>query len=232
MISIIIPTLNEEKYLGKLLKSIKEQGRDDVEIIVADADSQDKTPEIAKKYGCKVVKGGLPAVGRNAGAKAAKGDILIFADADVVFPNDFFKKGLLEFEERKLEVASVMLNLEGRSFQLRMDIFYNIPILLLEKILPHGAMTIIVRKKIFNTVGGFDESVMFAEDLYFVREAAKKGKFGILRSIRILTTPRRYLKDGAFSTYVKFILVEFYMFFLGPVRSDIFKYRFDHYHKE
>lgn len=232
MISVIIPALNEEKYLGKLLESIKEQKRDDVEVIVADADSQDKTLEIARRYGCKVVKGGLPAVGRNAGAKVAKGDLLIFADADIVLPRDFFEKGLSEFADRKLEVASVLLNLEKRSYQLEMDIFYNIPVLLLEKILPHGAMTIIVRKKIFDTVGGFDESVRIAEDLYFVRQAAKHGKFGLLRSVRILTTPRRYLKDGIFTTYIKFILVEFYMFFLGPVRSDIFKYRFDHYHKE
>ena len=232
MISIIIPALNEEKYIGKILKSIKEQGRDDVEIIVADAGSEDKTREIAQQYGCKIVDGGLPAVGRNAGAKVAKGDILIFADADVVFPGDFFEKGLFEFEERKLGIASVLLDLEGRSYQLRMDIFYNIPILLLEKILPHGAMTIIVRRKIFDKVGGFDESVMFAEDLYFVRQAAKEGKFGLLRSVRILTFPRRYLKDGVFPTYVKFLLVELYMFFLGPVRSDIFRYRFDHYHKE
>ncbi len=231
MISVIIPALNEEKYLGKLLKSIKEQGRDDVEVIVADAGSEDKTREIAQQYGCKIVNGGLPAVGRNSGAKVAKGDILIFADADILFPEDFFEKGLLEFRERKLGVASVLLELEG-SYQLRMEIFYNIPAVLLEKILPHGAMVIIVKREIFNKIGGFDESVRIAEDMYFVRQAAKHGKFGLLRSVRILTSPRRYLKDRATLTYLKFLLVDLHMLFLGPVRSDIFRYRFDHYHKE
>ena len=67
--SIIIPTYNEEEYLPVLLDSIKEQDFDDYEIIVADANSTDKTVEIAKDYGCIVVEGGLPAVGRNNGAK-------------------------------------------------------------------------------------------------------------------------------------------------------------------
>ncbi len=74
MISIIIPTLNEEKYLPKLLRSIKEQDfKEELEIIVADANSEDKTREIAKKFSCKIVEGGLPAKARNEGAKIAKG---------------------------------------------------------------------------------------------------------------------------------------------------------------
>ena len=69
ILSIIIPTYNEEEYLPVLLESIKEQSFDDYEVIVADANSTDKTREIAKEYGCIVVDGGLPAVGRNNGAR-------------------------------------------------------------------------------------------------------------------------------------------------------------------
>ena len=77
-ISIIIPTLNEARFLPKLLESIKKQTFTDYEVIVADAGSKDKTLEIAKKYGARIVKGGFPAEGRNAGARAAKGDFLFF----------------------------------------------------------------------------------------------------------------------------------------------------------
>ena len=70
MLSIIIPTLNEEKLLSLLLKEIKKQNFLDYEIIVADANSGDKTVEIAKSFGCKIVKGGLPPKGRNEGAKS------------------------------------------------------------------------------------------------------------------------------------------------------------------
>ena len=74
-ISIIIPTYNEEDYLPALLKSIQRQNFKDLEVIVADAHSTDKTLEIAKKYNCKIVPGGLPAVGRNNGAKIAQGEL-------------------------------------------------------------------------------------------------------------------------------------------------------------
>ena len=59
MISVIIPTLNEEEYLPVVLRSVKRQGIKDLEIIVADAASKDRTVEIAKSFGCKVVKGGI-----------------------------------------------------------------------------------------------------------------------------------------------------------------------------
>lgn len=70
MLSIIVPALNEEKYLPILLSQIKKQNfNSDSEIIVADAGSKDKTVEIARNYGCKIIPGGLPARGRNEGAK-------------------------------------------------------------------------------------------------------------------------------------------------------------------
>ena len=100
MLSIIIPTLNEEKYLPLLLKEIKKQNSADYEIIVADAGSEDKTIEIAKNYGCKIIPGGLPARGRNEGAKIAQGDIFLFMDADNIFlPPEFLKNLLEEFKK-------------------------------------------------------------------------------------------------------------------------------------
>src|SRR3989344_7129004 len=105
MLSIIIPTLNEEKYLPKLLDSIKNQGFKDYEIIVADHSSKDKTRQIAKKYGCRIVNGGKPPIARNNGAKIAKGNILFFIDADCIIGKDFFKKSLNEIGGKNLDVA-------------------------------------------------------------------------------------------------------------------------------
>src|SRR5437870_493328 len=86
-ISIIIPSLNEEQSLPLLLQSIKKQTIQPKEIIVADAFSTDKTRSIAKKFNCTVINGGLPGKGRNAGAKVATQDILLFLDADVILPS-------------------------------------------------------------------------------------------------------------------------------------------------
>lgn len=72
MLSIIIPTLNEEKYLLILLSEIRKQNFIDYEIIVADAVSEDRTIEIARSFNCNIIKGGLPAKGRNEGTKLPK----------------------------------------------------------------------------------------------------------------------------------------------------------------
>lgn len=92
MLSIIIPALNEEKFIPLLLESIKKQDFQDYEIIVADAGSKDKTVEISKNYNAAIVMGGLPAKGRNEGAKIARGDLFLFLDADVILPEYFFPR--------------------------------------------------------------------------------------------------------------------------------------------
>jgi len=84
--SVIIPTRNEEEYVGKALKSVIRQtvSRKEMEIIVCDAESSDKTVKTARKYADKIIvkKTRNPAQGRNLGAKIAKGEILMFLDAD------------------------------------------------------------------------------------------------------------------------------------------------------
>jgi glycosyltransferase involved in cell wall biosynthesis len=104
-VSIIIPTYNEEEYLPNLLTSIQRQGYDDLEVIIADAHSMDKTIEIAESFGCKIVPGGLPAVGRNNGAKAASGELLLFLDADSVLTNNYISSAVEEFELHNLGIA-------------------------------------------------------------------------------------------------------------------------------
>ena len=75
-LSVIIPTLNEIAYLPQLLDALAKQTRLPDEIIVADAGSKDGTAELAQSRGVRFVHGGMPAVGRNAGARAAKGHAL------------------------------------------------------------------------------------------------------------------------------------------------------------
>ena len=232
MLSIIIPTLNEEEYLVKLLQSIQKQDYQDFEIIVADAGSQDRTIEIAKEYGCKIVEGGLPGPGRNKGARVAQGSLLFFVDADVEFPEGAFQKILQEFSSRELGVASFLLLAKKRTHRIIFHAFYNVPILLGEKIIPHGAMGILVTKEIFDIVGGFDETIELAEDHHFVREAAKHAKFGLFRSVKLTVSSRRFETDGWVKTYIKFLAAGIHMIFRGPPKSDLFKYQFDHYEKK
>ena len=81
-LSVVIPTLNEEATLPGLLDALGAQSRPPDEIIVADAGSTDGTPELARARGARLVRGGRPGPGRNAGARAAVGDLLLFLCAN------------------------------------------------------------------------------------------------------------------------------------------------------
>ena len=231
MLSIIIPTLNEENYLPLLLDSIKKQNfNGNYEIIVADADSTDNTIEIAKNYGCKITKGGLPARGRNEGSKIAKSNIFLFMDADNIFlPEKFFERLLVEFKKRKLGVASFPICPNGKKID---KFFYGIYNNFVNSTqIPYATNAVLVKKEIFEKVGGFDEEVKLAEDHYFAKMAAKFAKFGFIKTEPVLTSSRRFERDGRLKTYLKYIFAGVYMLFWGPVKSDIFKYRFNHYSK-
>jgi len=233
MLSIVIPTLNEEDYLAKLLESIKNQEFNDYEIIIADAGSKDKTLNIAKKFGCRVIKGGSPAKGRNAGAKVAKGSLFLFLDADVVLKNKTLAKALKEFKKKKLKIATFFLLPSGKKKtpKFLFTFFYNLPIFLLEKILPHAAMGILVERKLFFKLGGFDEKVFLAEDHDLARRAKKLGrlaKYGIIKSAPIYVSDRRFREDGWLKTGFKYLFCEGHMILIGPVKKDLFKYKYTH----
>src|SRR3989304_5649057 len=100
MLTIIVPTKNEEACLPILLESIKWQSIQPEEIIIADAFSEDSTRSVAESFGAKVIGGGLPGSGRNKGAQVAKTKYLLFLDADVVLNDtDFLSESLNEIIE-------------------------------------------------------------------------------------------------------------------------------------
>lgn len=232
MLSIIIPTLNEENYIPFLLESIKKQSlNDNFEVIFSDGGSEDNTVEIAEKNGCKVIskRANLPAIGKNNGANNARGDLIFFIDADVVLPENFLENALAEFKKRNLEAASFYLKSENKFHNFLFHLLYNLPAKITEKIFPQAMNIILVKKDIHQKIGGFDEEIRLGEELDYVRRGAEIGKFGILRSVKILASTRRYQQDGWFRTWFKYFLCQLHMIFLGPVKSDIFKYRFNHY---
>ncbi len=231
MLSIIIPTLNEEKNLSVILSCINKEKIKDLEIIIADAGSKDKTIEIAKSFNCVVTGGGLPAKGRNKGAKIAKGDTFLFLDADLKLSKNFVKKSLKCFLKEKLSIASFPIYPQKNNIYLNpftLNLLYNYPQRLLERIFPLGAMGIMVKKDVFEKVGGFDETIKLSEDHCFVQDCSKIGKFGTLECSNIYMPIRRFERDGYFRTGIKYLLCTLHMIFIGPVRSDILKYTFDY----
>ena len=105
-ISFIIPTLNEEKVIEKLLRNLREIKTIPYEIIVSDGKSTDRTLDIARPLADKIVENATGqrqtiGQGRNEGAKAASGDVLVFLDADVRVPepDKFFQRALAHFAD-------------------------------------------------------------------------------------------------------------------------------------
>ena len=230
-LSIIIPTLNEEKNLPILLNSIKKQSFKDYEIIVADNKSTDKTRTIAKKFKCKVVDGGLPPKARNNGAKKTRGKYLLFLDADVMLKNNFLINTINEMEKRKLDIATVYVEPLSDKFFIKLSHhLFNIWMFLVQKIDPHApGFCIFTKKNIFIKIKGFDESIKLAEDHAYMRKAFRnKAKYGILKSSKILVSVRRFETEGSLTLFIKYTLAMLYRIFIGEIRSDVFKYGFKH----
>lgn len=234
MISIIIPTLNEERNLPLLLESLRNQTCQSFEVIVADADSKDKTREIAKEWGCRIIDGGLPGVGRNRGAESAKGDILIFLDSDVVLPPDFLENVLKEFKGRKLDIAGCYVQpLTEKDIDNLLYGFANLYFRLTQFFLPQAAgHCIVVKKKIHQKIGGFDEKIKLTEDFDYSKRAAEVGKFRFLEKVKIPVSMRRLDQEGRMTMATKYVLIGIYFALFGGIKSDIFKYRFSHYGKK
>ncbi len=229
MLSIIIPARNEEKTIGKLLESIRSQNFD-CEIIVGDDTSTDRTAKIAGKY-AKVVKGRWkhPGSARNECAKIAKGNYLLFLDADVVLPKDFLNQNFKEFIDRKLVSATTYVKPLSRRIDdwLIHGFGYNFFYFLLQRISPLACgFCIFCRKAIFIKIGGFDRSITLGEDHDLVRKSMKYGRFGMLHGPKINVSVRRLETEGRLKYLLKMIKAALFMTFKGPIRGEI-EYTFD-----
>lgn len=229
-VSIVIPTKNEESYLPLLLASLRGQTYQDFEIIVADAQSTDRTREIAAKAGAKVVEGGMPGPGRNRGAAVARGELIFFFDADVLLRHPhFLQDALVEFTARELDVATCGLHVQdGTLLDHAFHEAYNKYTHAVQPVLPHAAgCCILVKKSVHEALHGFDESVVFAEDHDYARRANKAGYHaGILHCHKIAISPRRYRKEGMVRTAAKMVWSEASILVRGPLRSTPFSYEF------
>ncbi|MBD3251750.1 glycosyltransferase, partial [Candidatus Uhrbacteria bacterium] len=167
-LSIIIPTLNEEEGLPSTFDAIDAQTLNDLEVIVADSfETTDRTKEVAKARGARIAPGGKVGPGRNRGAEHALSSILLFLDADTIFPSpEFLEKAVKEIEERELQVAAPdVLPLTKRWLDKMLFRLYNVYVRLLMQIFPHApGFCLFATREAHDAIGGFDVEVPFAED--------------------------------------------------------------------
>lgn len=233
-VSIVIPTLNEERDLPELMASLAAQTFRDFEIIVGDAGSKDKTREIAEKNGARVVQGGMPGVGRNRGAAVAVGEYLFFFDADVVLPEDFLAKAVKEMDENFIDLATcAFYPLSDLRLDKILFAFANLTVRMNANTNPRAAgFCIFMTKRLFDRVGGFDETLRLAEDHDLVDRAAKFRPLHVLKSTSLKVSVRRLAKEGRFSLIQKYFQVEMHLLTKGKVRDDIIEYEFGNFTDE
>lgn len=199
-ISIIIPTLNEEKDIRRCLETVA--NIPGIEVIVSDGGSADKTVRLAGGY--KDVRVVSSVRGRgvqmNTGASYAHGELLLFLHADCVLSKEFFL-GLKNI----LENNSIV----GGAFKIRL-LSNRLPYRLIEaginfrsKVfkLPYGDQGLFVKKSIFKALGGFSEMAI-CEDLDFIWRLKKIGKVVILDE-EVSSSVRRWSNNGILRTSLR-----------------------------
>ncbi len=203
--SIVIPTLNEEKYLPLLLKDLAHQTFLDFEVIVVDGGSQDKTLSKSESYKTKIslewIVSPKPSVShqRNLGAKIAQAKWLIFMDADNRIPA-FFLQGVKYQLEKHPQTDLFSCWVDGEAYSLSdrpMMELANITMDLYAKVKPVVAGALIgVKKSVFKKVQ-FDETLTLSEDHDFVLKAIEQNyRFRFFREPRYVFSLRRFKKEG------------------------------------
>ncbi|MFV1882994.1 MAG: TIGR04283 family arsenosugar biosynthesis glycosyltransferase [Balneola sp.] len=218
MISIIIPTFNEQDSISNLISFLKkhaEQG--DIEVIASDGGSTDETRMLAKKAGAKVVESAMKGRGAqmNYGAAKASGDILYFLHADTYPPKTYckdIKEALLEGYEAgcyRLSFDDKHPLLRFYSWFTRFDIDY----------FRFGDQSLFIKKILFEEMIGFREELIVMEDQDIVRRIKKKSRFKIL-SESVSTSARKYRQVGVAKLQLIFTIM-FVRFYLGTPQEKL-----------
>lgn len=209
-ISIIIPALDEEKLIERLLIQFTDAVRteNNLEIIVSDGGSRDLTVDTARRYTQKIIfkkEDSLQNIsqGRNEGAKYSQGDVLIFLNADTCIKDvDYFFKIVREkFSDKNLAAIACRVEVFPDEKKISDKIFhnlYNTYVSLLNRFvmgMGRGECHIIRRDKFFEA-GGYNEDLAAGEDFDLYKRLRKFGKVKYLNELVIYESPRRYRKYG------------------------------------
>lgn len=207
LFSVIIPALNEEKFLPKLLQSLAGQTVKNFEVIVVDGKSKDKTVAVATSFqkklpGLRVIpaeKASLP-YQRNLGAKHARGQWYVFIDADSVALPYLIERSITFIRTTKAQFFTSWFRPDSEEIK-------DAILILLNNIIIEGYILVkrpwspgpfvVVKKELFDRVGGYDETKSFGEDHDFSTRLYKKHiLLSVLREVLCVYSLRRHRKQG------------------------------------
>ena len=206
--SIIIPCLNEEHFLPKLLNNLNSQTFTDFETIVVDGNSDDKTAKVTNEFKAKyplrlfTTTTRNVSFQRNLGAQKAKGKVLIFFDADTQIPNNYLKKIAQAFETKHPHFLTTYLKVSSNKYIEKVYGSLSNLVFELGKVSKSGysfGSMQAVKRKTFLDVGGYDIKTKFGEDGQLFEKLLKHNyKYLILKTPRYIFSMRRFHAEGAF----------------------------------
>ena len=240
MISVVIPALNEEKYLPDCLKSLRNQDyTGPYEIIIADNGSTDRTVGVAQDFDARVVP--CPEkksvfYARQIGADAAQGDIIAQADADTTYPQDWLRRIADRFEKHPEVVAVTGRYVYSEppwwsivEYVFRTGVIWIMFPVLRRPLVVSGA-TFAFRREAFVKMGGY-HGIVYAPDQWGIASRLSElGKVSFDQDLRVITSPRsvnkpllRIFKEGLinWSRWGRFLLKK-PLAILGKFISKIF----------
>ncbi|NRB46874.1 MAG: glycosyltransferase [Saprospiraceae bacterium] len=220
-LSIIIPTLNEALSLQKLLPYLQTQiGMDvGVEIIIVDGGSTDASTDIAKRFDTTLVESDVQqrAYQLNKGAYRARGAIFYFLHADT-FPPDQFISDIQKAIQTESVAGCFRLSFDWKHWFLRWHAWFT---RFNWDGFHYGDQSLFVRRDVFETLGGFKESLDIMEDYDLVRRLKREGGF-IIAKKSVVTSARRYREVGVFRLQFLYYLI-FILFRMGISQEYLYQ---------
>lgn len=213
MISVIIPTFNEESHIKATIRILLEYDKAKLikEIIIADGGSTDNTVEVARAEGIQVITS--PQKGRaaqmNVGASAASGEVFYFLHADTVPPLSF-TQDISDTIKRGFDVGCYRLSFNHEHWFLKANCWFT---RFDVDAIRFGDQSIFVRKDKFIEAGGFCEKHIIMEDQELIKRLKKISRFTVIQK-PVLTSARKYLENGIYKTQLIFFII-FSMYKLG-----------------
>jgi glycosyltransferase involved in cell wall biosynthesis len=208
-VSFIVPAYNEEFLLPATRRALKD-GAESLalpsELIVVDDGSTDRTAEIARAQGARVVSVNLRHIAgaRNAGGTAATGDVLIFVDADTIVPVDVLRDAVAAIEGGAVGGGAGVRYREGEA---RWAVAVTaVVIWIMRRTKWAAGCFVFVRRDVFDRAGGFDERYFASEEIHFSRAVKKHGRFVMLRG-DVVTSGRKARFFSAGSVFVQFLVM-------------------------
>ena len=204
--SLIIPAYNEEAYLPFLLDSVAaarsryKNGPEDIEVVVVDNASTDATADLARSSGFRVVRENQRIIAsvRNTGARSAHGQVFVFVDADNIIHPDTFNAIDKSLSTGKVIAGSSGVKMQRMSFGIAVTYALMVPLVWLTRM---DTGVVFCPREHFEAIGGYNEGLLFAEDVQLLWDLMRLGwkqgqKLSRIRSVKAIYSTRKFDKHG------------------------------------